>query len=283
MQIRQSKPKSIIGRAEGNRAPDECQAGTPAGDRLEVLTTLVERYESQHEPIEPTQTGDALLYYMESRGSRNGIWSRPRSRARVAEVLTRRRPLTIDMIRKLHRGLGLRFEAPPRNFGRRVRLPVIRNKHRKTVLDRVAPGSSSSQRSSLTLIASAQTSALRVDAIDTVTLLEDVTLTPSAGHFAARPCGSRRSAAQRAGPASTLASPRRSGVSDFQRRDDPRHRSTDLPTALCSMDFSPGRISSISGTNNIDENTISTLAPVVRREALSAACTRRIRGARRRE
>jgi HTH-type transcriptional regulator/antitoxin HigA len=107
----------------------DAKPGTPAGDRLEVLTTLVERYESQHEPIEPPKLVDALLYYMESRGLAQRDLE-PYLGSRVAEVLTRRRPLTIDMIRKLHRGLGLRFEAPPRNFGR-FRLPVIRNKHRK--------------------------------------------------------------------------------------------------------------------------------------------------------
>ena len=46
----------------------DAKPGTPAGDRLDVLTTLVERYESQHEPIEPPDPIEALLYYMESRG-----------------------------------------------------------------------------------------------------------------------------------------------------------------------------------------------------------------------
>jgi HTH-type transcriptional regulator/antitoxin HigA len=86
--------------------------GTAAGDRLEVLTTLVERYESQHEPIEPPNPVDALLYYMESRGlSRRDLEPYLGSRARVAEVLNRRRPLTIDMIRKLHSGLGISAEV----------------------------------------------------------------------------------------------------------------------------------------------------------------------------
>jgi len=86
--------------------------GTPAGDRLEVLTTLVERYESQHEPIEPPNPVDALLYYMESRGlSRRDLEPYLGSRARVAEVLNRRRTLTIEMIRKLHSGLGISAEV----------------------------------------------------------------------------------------------------------------------------------------------------------------------------
>lgn len=86
--------------------------GTTAGDRLEVLTTLVERYESQHEPIEPPNRVDALLCYMESRGlSRRDLEPYLGSGARVAEVLNRRRPLTIEMIRKLHSGLGISAEV----------------------------------------------------------------------------------------------------------------------------------------------------------------------------
>jgi HTH-type transcriptional regulator/antitoxin HigA len=88
----------------------DAKPGTPAGDRLEVLTTLVERYESLHEPIEPPNPVDALLYYMESRGlTRRDLYLG--SRARVAEVLNRRRPLTIEMIRKLHTGLGISAEV----------------------------------------------------------------------------------------------------------------------------------------------------------------------------
>ena len=86
----------------------DAKPGTPAGDRLEVLTTLVERYELQHEPIEPPNPVDALLYHMESRGlTRRDLEPYLGSRARVAEVLNRRRPLTIEMIRKLHAGLGI--------------------------------------------------------------------------------------------------------------------------------------------------------------------------------
>lgn len=86
--------------------------GTTAGDRLEVLTTLVERYESQHEPIEPPNPVDALLCYMESRGlSRRDLEPYLGSGARVAEVLNRRRPLTIEMIRKLHSGLRISAEV----------------------------------------------------------------------------------------------------------------------------------------------------------------------------
>ena len=82
--------------------------GTPDGDRLDVLTTLVEAYEARHEPIPLPDPIEAILYNMESRGlSRADLEPYIGSRARVAEVLNRKRPLSIEMIRRLHAGLGI--------------------------------------------------------------------------------------------------------------------------------------------------------------------------------
>src|SRR5215216_3355238 len=68
MQIRPIKTKADHRAAlnEIERLMD-AKPGTPAGDRLEVLATLVDHYESQHEPIEPPDPIDALLYHMVSR------------------------------------------------------------------------------------------------------------------------------------------------------------------------------------------------------------------------
>jgi len=109
MQIRPIKTKADHRAAlkEIERLMD-ARLGTPDGDRLEILATLVDHYESQHEPIEPPDPIDALLYHMESRDlTRRDLEPFLGSRARVAEVLNRRRPLTIHMIRKLHEGLGI--------------------------------------------------------------------------------------------------------------------------------------------------------------------------------
>jgi len=109
MQIRPIKTKADHRAAlkEIERLMD-ARLGTPDGDHLEILATLVDHYESQHEPIEPPDPIDALLYHMESRDlTRRDLEPFLGSRARVAEVLNRRRPLTIDMIRKLHEGLGI--------------------------------------------------------------------------------------------------------------------------------------------------------------------------------
>ena len=84
---------------------------TPEGDRLEVLTTLIEAYEEKHYSVPAADPIETILYYMESRGiSRSDLEPYVGSRARVSEVLNRKRPLTIYMIRKLCAGLGIPAE-----------------------------------------------------------------------------------------------------------------------------------------------------------------------------
>lgn len=86
----------------------DAEAGTPEGDRLDVLTTLVEYYEELHDTIPFPDPIEAIVYYMESRGlSRRDLEPYIGSRARVAEVLNRKRPLSIEMIRRLRAGLGI--------------------------------------------------------------------------------------------------------------------------------------------------------------------------------
>ena len=87
----------------------EAEPGTPKGDRLEVLVTLVEAYEAKHDPIpEPDDPVAVLEYYMESRGlSRSDLVPYLGSKERVSEVLNRKRGLSLEMIRRLHAGLGI--------------------------------------------------------------------------------------------------------------------------------------------------------------------------------
>ena len=88
-------------------APD-----TSEGDRLEVLTTLVEAYEDKHYAIPLPDPIEAIKYYMESRGlTRRDLESYIGNRGRVSEVLNRRRPLTIEMVRQLHARLGIPAEV----------------------------------------------------------------------------------------------------------------------------------------------------------------------------
>ena len=94
--------------------------GTREGDRLEVLTTLVEAYEEKHFRIPLPDPIEAILYYIETRGlTRRDLERYVGSRARVSEVLSRKRPLTMQMIRNLHKGLGIPAEVliqPYRTF-----------------------------------------------------------------------------------------------------------------------------------------------------------------------
>jgi HTH-type transcriptional regulator / antitoxin HigA len=81
---------------------------TPAGERLDVLATLVEAYEEQHYSLPAPDPIEATTYHMESHGlSRRDLEPYLGSRARVAEVLNRKRPLSLEMIRRLHTGLGI--------------------------------------------------------------------------------------------------------------------------------------------------------------------------------
>jgi len=86
----------------------DAEPGTPDGDRLEVLVTLVEAYEARLHPIPAPDPIDYLHYFLESRGlTRRDLEPYLGSRARVSEVLNRKRPLTLAMIRRLHAGLGI--------------------------------------------------------------------------------------------------------------------------------------------------------------------------------
>lgn len=90
----------------------DAELGTLEGDRLEVLVTLVEAYEDEHYPIPAPDPVEAILYFMESRGLERGdLEPYIGSRARVSEILNRKRPLTLAMIQRLNTGLGIPAEA----------------------------------------------------------------------------------------------------------------------------------------------------------------------------
>lgn len=88
------------------------EPGTPDGDRFEVLFTLVEAYEEKQYPILPPDPVEAIKYYMDSRGlDRRDLEQYIGPSGRVSEVLSRKRPLTLAMIRKLNAGLGIPAEV----------------------------------------------------------------------------------------------------------------------------------------------------------------------------
>jgi len=86
----------------------DARRNTPEGDRLDVLATLVEAWEARHYPIDAPDPVAAIEFAMEQRGlSRRDLEPLIGSRARVAEILNRRRALTLPMIRRLHQRLGI--------------------------------------------------------------------------------------------------------------------------------------------------------------------------------
>ena len=87
------------------------ELNTPEGDKLDVLTTLVETYEEKHYPIDPPDPIEAIIHEMESQGlTRKDLERYFGSRARVSEVLNRKRSLSLQMIRNLQEGLGISAE-----------------------------------------------------------------------------------------------------------------------------------------------------------------------------
>lgn len=86
--------------------------GTAKGDRLEVLVTLIEAYEAKRHAIVPPDPIEAIRHRMEALGlSRKDLEPMIGGRNRISEVLARKRPLTLSMIRRLHEGLGIPLES----------------------------------------------------------------------------------------------------------------------------------------------------------------------------
>jgi HTH-type transcriptional regulator/antitoxin HigA len=85
---------------------------TPAGDRLDVLATLIDAYEAAHYPMDPPDPIEAIKFRMEQQGlTRKDLEPLIGTRTRVSEVLNRKRSLSIDMIRRLHARLGISAEV----------------------------------------------------------------------------------------------------------------------------------------------------------------------------
>ena len=87
-------------------------AGTRDGDRLDVLATLLDAYETEHFPMDPPDPIEAIKFRMEQQGlSRRDLEEIIGTRTRIAEILNRKRPLSINMIRRLHERLGISAEV----------------------------------------------------------------------------------------------------------------------------------------------------------------------------
>ena len=86
-------------------------SGTPRGDWLDVLATLIDAYEAKHHAMDPPDPVEAIKFRMEQQGlTRKDLEDIIGTRTRIAEVLNRKRSLSIAMIRRLHDRLGISAE-----------------------------------------------------------------------------------------------------------------------------------------------------------------------------
>ncbi|MDZ7697648.1 MAG: ImmA/IrrE family metallo-endopeptidase [Deltaproteobacteria bacterium] len=112
------------------------EPGTPEMDELELLTALVEMYEDRHFPIDPPDPVEAIKFRMDQIGLRQkDLIPFIGSKSKVSEVLNRKRPLTLAMMRALNKELGISAEVllnePGRDFPQNMldvdwsRFPVV--------------------------------------------------------------------------------------------------------------------------------------------------------------
>jgi len=80
---------------------------TPAGDELEVLVTLIEKYETERYPIMAPDPIEAIKFRMEQLGLKQKDVAKIIGANRISEVLNKKRTLSLDMIRALHLNLGI--------------------------------------------------------------------------------------------------------------------------------------------------------------------------------
>ena len=90
----------------------DAKSNTVQMDELEVLTTLVEAYEEQHYKIDAPDPIEAIKFRMEQEGlKQKDFVSIIGSKSRVSEILNKKRKLTIEMIRNLHKQLHIPVES----------------------------------------------------------------------------------------------------------------------------------------------------------------------------
>jgi len=102
----------LRGGAEGIESLMDAKRNSPEGDNLDVLVTLVEAYEARHFPLDLPDPVEAIKFAMEQRNlTVKDLVPYIGQPNRVYEVLNRKRPLTMAMVWKLHKGLGIPAES----------------------------------------------------------------------------------------------------------------------------------------------------------------------------
>ena len=91
--------------------------GTQQGDELEVLGILIHNYEKDHFPIDLPDPIEAIKFRMEQLGySQSDLAKQIGLKSRASEILTRKRKLTLEMIRQLHKGLNIPTDVLIQNY-----------------------------------------------------------------------------------------------------------------------------------------------------------------------
>ena len=90
----------------------QAKEGTPEADEVEILVTLIEAYENKNYPISPPDPIEAIKFRMDQQGlTARDLEVFIGSSGRVSEVLNRKRPLSLRMIKRLHDGLKIPYES----------------------------------------------------------------------------------------------------------------------------------------------------------------------------
>lgn len=125
------KPKVIKNEAEYEAALAhvaelmDAAPGSPEEEELELFALLVEQYEQEHYPIALPDPVDAILFRMEQQGlTRSDLAQYIGSPSKVSEVLNRKRPLSLAMMRALHEGLGIPAEVLLQQPGKELPPPL---------------------------------------------------------------------------------------------------------------------------------------------------------------
>jgi HTH-type transcriptional regulator/antitoxin HigA len=127
---------------EIERLWDRAAPGTPEGERFDVLTTLVDVHEREHFPIPAPDPVEAILFRLDQQGlDTKALLPVFKTRARLSEILTRRRRLSLAMVRELHARFGIPLESLVGDYKLRRSAAAVRQK-----TDRKAPRDASHNR-----------------------------------------------------------------------------------------------------------------------------------------
>ena len=95
----------------------DAQPGTPEGDELEVLGILIDKYEQEHYPVGYPDPIEAIKFRMEQMGySQSDLAKVVGLKSRASEILSKKRKLTLEMIRQLHQVLHIPTDVLIQNY-----------------------------------------------------------------------------------------------------------------------------------------------------------------------